>query len=496
MLDLPLSIAGVMRSIFTNRSMVISISSILVLLFSGVLAVAQEGLGSRGVKKEPARPATPSSGTRLRRATAKRHNPSLSSSEARETTKLEKPAEATPVPGLEDKNAGIESYNKEEYDKAIERLSAARTLRPADAEIFYYLGDSYSAKKQHKEAIDAYQSAIKIDEKLATEGNYFNLGYAYEFTKNNTEALAAYRKALEKKNDNAETLTHVGDVSSKLKDWKTAVGAYEGASRLNPKIEDPDVYFNWGLAYVNSSPRQYEVAFPLFQKAIALNVENVAEAYFLLGTAAKKTGRFKEAVDAFTNQLAKKADDDNARWAYVYLGEIYSLDLPNEERALDAYKGAVRVNPKDQEAWFNLGIAQHNLNRHQDAAESYNQAVLLEPNNPDYRLHLGKAYLKLQRYGEAIEALNKAVEINPKLSEAYYYRGLSHRNLGQFEQAVESLNRSIENPFERRKDEGSARYILAESYFKLGKVDAARQQCDLLRSMGPDAPQNTAVLCK
>jgi tetratricopeptide (TPR) repeat protein len=485
-----------MRSIFTNKSILFSIAQILVLLCSAVFVVSQTGLGSKGTPAKPP-PPRPISGTRERRATPRRHNPLPNISDTAEATTPEKLPDAAPLPapGVEDKAAGIEAYNKDDYDTAITRLSAARAVRPADAEIFYYLGDSYSFKKQYPEAIEAYERARKIDEKLATEGNYFNLGYAYEVTNNNPEALAAYRKALEKKSDNPETLTHLGDVYSKSKDWKNAIDAYERAYAINPNIDDPDVFFNWGIAYVNSS-MQYDKAVPKFEKAIALKIDNIAEAYFQLGRAYKSTGRFAEAVEAHKKQLQTKANDENAFWAYSYLGEIYTFDLPNREAARDAYQGAVAINPKDHEAWSSLGTVQNNLGKNQEAADAYYQAVQLDPNNADYRRSLGKSYWRLQRYTEAVATLDKAVELNPKLSEAYYYRGISYRDLFRFDQAVESLSKAIEIGLEKRSVEGNARYALALSYSKVGNAAGTRQQCDVLRGMGSDAPSDSFNICR
>lgn len=456
----------------------------------GITARAQEGL-KKGV------PANVIIRTRERRVIPRRHNPLPRSSDTAEETPPEKLPEAAPLPapGVEDKAAGIEAYNKEDWDTSIQRLNAAGAVRPADAEIFYYLGDAHSEKKQYNEAITAYERARKIDERLATADNYFNLGYAYESTGNNTAAVDPYKRALEKKSDNPETLTHLGDVYSKLKECQSAISNYERAYAVNPNIDDPYVFFNWGVAYVNCS-MQYDKAAPKFEKAIALKIDNLAEAYFQLGKAYKVTRRFAEAVEAYKKQLERKADDDNAFWAYTDLGEIYFYELPNRESALEAYKGAVRINGKDHEAWFNLGIAHNNLGKNHEAAEAYTQAVNLDPNNAEYRRRLGASYWRLQRYNEAIEMLNKAVELNPKLSEAYYYRGLSYRDLLRYDQAVESLNKALELGLEKRSVEGNARYSLAVSYSKLGNVAGTRQQCDLLRGMGSDAPSDSYGVCR
>lgn len=468
-----------------NRSQVIALT-LAVFLGCGIAAWAQ------GPLKKGVNPII-----RTRKVEKKkRHNPLPKSSERAETTDPAKPAETVPVPGVEDKNAGIESYNKEEYDIAIERLNAAAIPRPADADIFYYLGDSYSAKKQYKEAIVAYEKAMQIAPQQATEEHYFSLGYAYEITQDNSNASANYKKAIDKNPNNPDALTHLGDVYSKSKDSKNAIDAYERAYRLNPNIDDPDVFFNWGVAYVNSS-QQYDQAAKKFERAIELKVDNIAEAYFQLGRAYKFSGRFREAIDAYQKQLEKKADDDNAYWAYFELGDIYSFELPNKAAALDAYERAVRINSKDDWTWNQLGTLQNNLSKDKEAADSFSQAVQLKPDNDEYRLRLGRTYWRVQRYSDAIETLNKALELNPKLSEAYYYRGLSYRDLGRFDQAVESFNKGLEIGFGgKRSFEGNARYGLAVSYSKLGNVAATRQQCDLLRSMGPDAPSDSFGVCR
>ena len=59
-----------------------------------------------------------------------------------------------------------------------------------------------------------------------------------------------------------------------------------------------------------------------------------------------------------------------------------------------ALQQAVRVQPKDADAYFNLGNAYSKLNRPREAAAAYQRAVTLNPGDSVARLTLGRTYLK------------------------------------------------------------------------------------------------------
>ena len=438
----------------------------------------------------------------MRHATAKTRSsprrtegPPSDDSEASTTPTTPTAPSPLTVPGSEEKKEGIEAYNQKDYDKAIEKLTAAGKLREADAEIFYALGDCYTEKKEWQQAIDAYEHAKKVNEPLARDFNYFNLGLAYEETKNLTNALTAYKAANARKANDSDTLTHLGDVSSKLSQWQFAVDYYEQAAKVDPDIKDPDVFFNWGIAYVNKS-LNYEAALPQFKRAIELNVDNVGEAYFHLGESYYRTNRIPEAIDAFQKQLAKKSDDYFAFRAYSMLGEIY-FALRDKPAAVDAFKNAVRIDNQSDRDWDHLGTAYINVNNYQEAAAAHRQAVALAPNNPDYQLNLAKAYYYAKSYPEALVVLSAVIALKPNMAEAHYYQGLTYLLMGQFPQAVEALNKSLEIGFDKRYLEVNARYNLAVCYNRLGNQAAARQQCDLLRTSGSDVTgQDVYGVCR
>ncbi len=83
-------------------------------------------------------------------------------------------------------------------------------------------------------------------------------------------------------------------------------------------------------------------------------------------------------------------------------------ELP--ESALQAFREAVRLNPKLDRAWYGLGLALARLGRHEEAAEALERAAELQPMNGEAWYQLGMAYHVLaqpERLREVAEHLNR-----------------------------------------------------------------------------------------
>ena len=84
------------------------------------------------------------------------------------------------------------------------------------------------------------------------------------------------------------------------------------------------------------------------------------------------TGRGKEALDKIDKAIA--ADPSNSN-LYAVKGSILDQDKRPAE-ALEAYKKAVEIDPKNFDAQFNIGV--YNYNK---AADAYTKASKMDPEN-------------------------------------------------------------------------------------------------------------------
>jgi regulator of sirC expression with transglutaminase-like and TPR domain len=123
---------------------------------------------------------------------------------------------------------------------------------------------------------------------------------------------------------------------------------------------------------------------------------------------------------------------------YNNRAEAY-MRLGNYQKAIDDYKKAIEVNPRNSIAYYNRGLAYGKSGLHHKAIGDFNRAIKLDPQNTKFYINLGIAYGNLGNYQQAIEKFNVAikfaVELDPVLKKAYYNRGIAYKKLGDDKQA-------------------------------------------------------------
>jgi tetratricopeptide (TPR) repeat protein len=96
---------------------------------------------------------------------------------------------------------------------------------------------------------------------------------------------------------------------------------------------------------------------------------------------------YDEAEDSFLLSLRLKPSAD----VYFNLGFIRAKAGRNE-KAVEAFREAVRLNPTLDRAWYGMGLALGALGQHQEAALALEEAGRLQPMNGHAWYALGMAY--------------------------------------------------------------------------------------------------------
>lgn len=146
-----------------------------------------------------------------------------------------------------------------------------------------------------------------------------------------------------------------------------------------------------------------------------------------------KQGRYEKAIEAFKQAIRLNPDDADV---YHVLGLVYA-GLGRWQEAMESYKQALRLNPDDAEAHNNLGMAYFNLGRHQEAIEAFRQVIRLQPDHANAHNNLGAAYNSLSRHQEAIEPLQQAIRLKPNHINAHYNLGVAYLATGDKTSAAE-----------------------------------------------------------
>ncbi len=96
------------------------------------------------------------------------------------------------------------------------------------------------------------------------------------------------------------------------------------------------------------------------------------------------------------------------------------LEEAAPEKAREAYRRALELDPAHADAWVNLGRLLHESGDARAAAAHYREAIELSPQNPTALFNLGVALEDLRMPQEAILAYRTALAADPACADAHY----------------------------------------------------------------------------
>jgi tetratricopeptide (TPR) repeat protein len=138
--------------------------------------------------------------------------------------------------------------------------------------------------------------------------------------------------------------------------------------------------------------------------------------------------------------VAKDSDYTNA---WNYLGWLYNK-LGKYDKAIDAFKRAIVVNPRDPFAYNNLGQAYAYQKKYEEAIPQYLKQLEINKNDRYATANLGRAYFELKQYDKAVSVLETAATVAPKEPSVFYNLGRSYAKANQGEKAEEAFKKSVD----------------------------------------------------
>ena len=154
------------------------------------------------------------------------------------------------------------------------------------------------------------------------------------------------------------------------KDW-----AGLGAFALRHIEHDPEDTDFWViLAYAQIQQKQYQQAIEVLNRAIVRNPEDV-DPRNLLGEALRQSGQPVLAAQVLERAISISSNTPATRYL---LGEAYRDDN-RLERAKEAYRDAVRIDPEFSPAWTGLASVLARTGPRAEFEEAIKQLMALEP---------------------------------------------------------------------------------------------------------------------
>jgi len=180
----------------------------------------------------------------------------------------------------------------------------------------------------------------------------------------------------------------------------------------------------------------FEAAAELYRKTVAIHPE-IAELRANLGLMYYQTGQDDQAIDAFRQAIRLKP---TLLVPNLFLGLTY-VKLKRFDDAIPHLKRAVLLNATDIQAQLGLGQAYTGIGKTRLATDSYLGVVRLDPKNADGWFHLGVSYL------EEVEADSRILLARHK--DSAFLQTLVAANLAEqreFIQAAQAYKKALTLP--------------------------------------------------
>ena len=381
---------------------------------------------------------------------------------------------------------GIANVNLRDFPAAEATLLHAVRLRPQEASLYLYLGETYAATNRIKAAVEVLEKYVSMvgnpeeDQLREVSRAYYLLGQNLRRLGREEEA----RKALARSQQIREAkfkydVKHIFDEKKSLEDNRE--------SRISDRVADlleagsPEEKQGAQTMIQQGLP-----AGPMAKQPVAAKETEAAKQYrsFVgevlgssyndLGVMRAKDSKFPEAAEFFKLAAAWKPDlpglDRN--WGFAsFRAQLYLEAVPPLERQLNAHPDDSFIRqllglsysmvenhakvvevlhpflehpPDDPGLLLAWGTALVRTRQSGAAADIFRRLLEQNADNASVHLLLGKAYAQQEDYPNAVNEFSAASRLDARLPEAHYCAGLVYLRQNEFESAAREFRAELD----------------------------------------------------
>ncbi|CAN5383010.1 hypothetical protein BH10CYA1_BH10CYA1_64470 [soil metagenome] len=211
---------------------------------------------------------------------------------------------------------------------------------------------------------------------------------------------------------------------------------------------------------------------------LALDADpRVVEAHYLLGRVYKEEGRNDRASQAFMGAIKLDPHYSNA---YAQLGLVQVL-LNKLSEATESFKKAIAINSGNSTAHFGMAQVAFKQNRLEAAVAELNISLYQNPNSSPVHQLLGKLYEAQGNTVAAIKEFKEAIRIKPELPGPYLSIASVAESRGDMEMAIAELHAGLE----LIPNEPELLIRLANDSLRIDKFDDAIKNFELAETAAP-----------
>lgn len=305
----------------------------------------------------------------------------------------------------------IKAFHNDNFESAISALTGILEGKTNCVNIIFELGIAYANSRRYKEALAIFYCLQPY--KKSDENFYYNLGLIHDLQGNQGLAIDAYDSALKVQPHYIEALINKGSICNDIKKYSLAFDVLQKATQIRPDI--PEGWSNLGIALNNLNLCQESLS--AYCEAIKLN-PNYYEAWSNKSVVLNRMGRLSESYLACNKALSLKPDYADA-WSNK--GNVL-YELKRYEEAIAHFDKALQLNPNFSEAWSNKGVSLKQLERYDEAIAHYEQALAIKSDIDWVRgdlLHTKMKICSWVGFADSLDHVSKQVMANKKIAQPF-----------------------------------------------------------------------------
>lgn len=353
--------------------------------------------------------------------------------------------------------AGMEAFEKENWNLAIQNLTQWLKENPRDTEAYWIRGQAWEKVGTFENALVDFSNLLTLNPEYAEA--YFERGRVRYLLKQYDEALDDFEQFLLSPpgetnrvlfriapgESGVSSITtaqsflpdmacfHMGLCAIELQNFELAISYLDLAIETNP--QEPDYYAERGKALTRLGENM--AAIESYELALSINPEHKPSK---LGLASVKTGG-DELLIAELTELIEKSEATSQ--TFKQRG-FYRMSHGDLDDALADFSSAIQKDSNDPESYFYRGWTFSRKKDWKRAEEDYSTAISLEPQNPEFFLARGQSRFQSGALEEALADFTLTVLIDPDHASGHYHKGIAFQKMGKIQEACSEFKAGMD----------------------------------------------------
>lgn len=364
---------------------------------------------------------------------------------------------------------------KGDIDLATNNYKKVIELYPSNISAYLELADLNIDNEQYAEAIILLEKVISLNPEEG--GVFLTLASIYEFQGDNQKAKEYYHKGLESLPNHVQGRKKLLLLYFEENNIDAVIEQAINLLRIEPN--DAVTHFILGVIYKKKG--MFDEALKELKTAIDLE-KNMSQGYIQLAYIYLHQKKTEEAVNILNKSMNLPSSKQTMEIPLL-LGMIY-LQNKQYEKAIEVYRRILWHSPDNQEAWYQMGIANERLEHIDKSAGCFYKCIKINPKHANAYNYIGYMYAEKKiRLDDAVRLIHKALEIEPENGAFLDSLGWAYYQQNNMDDALKNL----EHAYKLMRDDPVVVGHLADVYHAIGKEDEAVRLREKIKELGSNA---------